>query len=94
MLNENLRKQNEVNTQLQVEISNKDVEIEKLKTQIHLPTCQLETMNIEMGELNKQLNFSETRFVKTKWFFILLNILKLLKSIGGSTLFFQVDLIL
>jgi len=61
LLNENLRKQNEVNTQLQVEISNKDVEIEKLKTQIHLPTCQLETMNIEMGELNKQLNFSETR---------------------------------
>ena len=53
MLNENLRKQNEVNTQLQVEISNKDVEIEKLKTQIHLPTCQLETMNIEMGQLNK-----------------------------------------
>jgi len=61
VLNENLRKQNEVNTQLQIEISNKDVEIEKLKTEIHLPTSQLESVNIEIEELLKKLNYSETR---------------------------------
>ena len=46
---------------LQVEVSSKDMEIEKLKSQIIVPQSQLETCKLESEDLMKKLEQLEEK---------------------------------
>ena len=48
---------------LQVALSGKDLDVEKLRTQLTVPQSQVEILKIEMNDLLKRLAESEKRCV-------------------------------
>merc|ERR1739838_196801 len=60
-LNDSLRKSNDQTMKLQVALSGKDLDVEKLRTQLTVPQSQVEILKIEMNDLLKRLAESEKR---------------------------------